>query len=104
MTQAEICTVLESSGVPVAKGPHALPYIVFLVPKDTPLSSDWETVADWHLVRAELYSRKADPDLESRVKAALDGAGVIYTAERVPLPEERMHMTVFEFEEIEVRP
>lgn len=107
MTAQELRDILEETGLPVYRddtdGRVRMPYLVYLLPKDIPLASDHEVLADWHTVRVELYTARPDTAAEKAVRAALEAHSVFCGAERVPLGDQRMHMTIFEFQIIEVR-
>lgn len=108
MSQAELYRLALESGLPVFRdwadtpGPLALPHVVLRAPRDRGLGGDLVRLADWHLIRLELWSRRADLEAEGKLRRVLDRAGLDYTLERVPVPEQGLHETVFEFEAIEV--
>lgn len=107
MTRRELSDALEATGYPVFRnetgGRVRLPYLVYQMLKDTPLTADHEVLADWHKVRVELYTALPDGAAERRVRGALEACGIYCDIERVPIPEDRLHMSIFEFETIEVR-
>lgn len=108
MNQAELYQLLLESGLTVYRdwadtpAPLSLPHVVIKVPRDRGLGGDLSRLADWHMVRLELWSRRADLAAEGSIRRVLDRIGADYTLERVPLPEQGLHETVFEFEAIEV--
>lgn len=107
MTCEALSTLFQRAGLPKPReflgGKLELPCILLLAPKDTPIGSDDGTVANRRQIRVELYTTRVDQKMEAAIRAVLDGDELAYTVERVPLPEERMHETIFEFELIEVR-
>ena len=109
MSQEELYRLLTESGLPVCRDwtdtsmPLQLPHLVMFVSRDRPLGGDLCRLADWHLVRLELYSRRVDLAAERQVRQVLDRAGISYTLDRVPIPEQSLHEAIFEFEIIEVQ-
>lgn len=109
MSQEELYRLLTESGLPVYRDcadtpkPLRLPQLVMFVPRDRALGGDLCRLADWHQVRLELYSRRVDLAAERRVRQVLDRAGISYTLDRVPILEQSLHETIFEFEVIEVQ-
>ena len=66
MNQAELYQLLLESGLTVYRdwadtpAPLSLPHVVIQVPRDRGLGGDLSRLADWHMVRLELWSRRAD--------------------------------------------
>lgn len=82
MTQAELKTVLDSSGIPFAyrawKNGHDLPFGVFYFERDNPFAADGIVYAKKTLYALELYTAEKDPDTEAALEKALTAAGIFY--------------------------
>ena len=80
MTQAELKTVLDSSGIPFAyrawKNGHDLPFGVFYFERDNPFAADGIVYAKKTLYALELYTAEKDPDTEAALENALTAAGM----------------------------
>lgn len=78
MTQAELKTVLDSSGIPFAyrawKNGHDLPFGVFYFERDNPFAADGIVYAKKTLYALELYTAEKTPIPKRRLKSA-DGGG-----------------------------
>ena len=72
MTQAELKTVLDSSGIPFAyrawKNGHDLPFGVFYFERDNPFAADGIVYAKKTLNALERYTAEKDPIPKRRLK------------------------------------
>ena len=81
MNQAELYQLLLESGLTVYRdwadtpAPLSLPHVVIQVPRDRGLGGDLSRLADWHMVRLELWSRRADLAAEGSIRRVLDRIG-----------------------------
>lgn len=75
MTQAELKTVLDGSGIPFVyrawKNGHDLPFGVFYFERDNPFAADGIVYAKKTLYALELYTAEKDPDAEAALEKAL---------------------------------
>lgn len=103
MTQAELKTVLDSSGIPFAyrawKNGHDLPFGVFYFERDNPFAADGIVYAKKTLYALELYTAEKDPDAEAALEKALTAAGIFYSkSDEFYIDEERMFYVIYEIE------
>lgn len=102
MTHTELLEVLQTTGIPWAyhhwEGKQTPPYGVYLDQRDDPFYADNLTYIDFRETRLEVYSLERDPALDSRVKAALDNAGISYEVDYTWIESEGLYETIFEIE------
>lgn len=103
LTQAELKTVLDSSGIPFAyrawKNGHDLPFGVFYFERDNPFAADGIVYAKKTLYALELYTAEKDPDTEAALEKALTAAGIFYSkSDEIYIDEEQMFYVIYEIE------
>lgn len=102
MTYEELLSILQPTGLLWTyrhwDQPPPPPYGVYLDQEDDPFFADNRTYAFFRAVRLELYSLERDPDLDQRVRDALDRAELSYDVDYTYIESEGLHETIFEFE------
>lgn len=103
MTQAELKTVLNGSGIPFVyrawKNGHDLPFGVFYFERDNPFAADGIVYAKKTLYALELYTAEKDPDTEAALEKALTAAGIFYSkSDEIYIDEEQMFYVIYEIE------
>ena len=104
-TPREIASMIGGLGLPSAyhhfqTGPSAPdpPFLVFWYPSRDDFRADDRIWQQIRLLRIELYTDQKDFDLEERVGAALDAAGLPYDTDEAWIESERMYMVTYETE------
>lgn len=77
-----------------------LPWAVYTGESDPIVSDDFQTGVVWHWT-VELYERRRDAQLESRLEAAIVAAFGNYTKREVPVKSEDCLMVTYDFPQIE---
>lgn len=103
MTSKQLIDVLTASGVPFAyshfHSPQVAPYGVVVSPGTDNFDADnrvYHEITQW---RIELYTKGRDFALEDTIKSIISTKGIVWEiTNAVFIPEEDIHMTVFEFE------
>ena len=107
MTQAELKTVLDSSGIPFAyrawKNGHDLPFGVFYFERDNPFAADGIVYAKKTLYALELYTAEKDPDTEAALEKALTAVlcgivAALVLSDEIYIDEEQMFYVIYEIE------
>lgn len=104
MTRAEIFTMLKSVGIPTAYHHFAEntgiqpPFICFYCPDDNDFLADNTNYVKVDALTVELYTDNKDFELEGRLEAALNGAGLVYTRFGEYIDSEKMYMQTYETE------
>lgn len=103
LTQAELKTVLDGSGIPFVyrawKNGHDLPFGVFYFERDNPFAADGIVYAKKTLYALELYTAEKDPDVEAALEKALTAAGIFYSkSDETYIDEEQMFYVIYEIE------
>ena len=103
MTQSEIYTLLQSTGLPVvyiqSNEPKPLPYIVYMVDGEEQRGSDFKNVICEKSYRVELYTTYNDTQSEGTLDNVLNC--VEFSKDKVKIESEEMMMTVYSFDTIE---
>ena len=103
LTQAELKTVLDGSGIPFVyrawKYCHDLPFGVFYFEHDNPFAADGIVYAKKTLYALELYTAEKDPYAEAALEKALTAAGIFYSkSDETYIDEEQMFYVIYEIE------
>lgn len=105
MTRTEIATMIAGIGLPFAydhfeetEAPGAPPFICFLYPDSAGLYADNANYVPVERLVIELYTDAVDFELEERVLAALNNAGLACSYSREWIDSERMYQTTFDTE------
>lgn len=102
MTLAEIKTMLESTGYPVAfhhfQEKQALPFLVFLTPYGRGIAADGQNAEPVNTVQVELYTAEKDPTAEKTLESVLDGNHIVPAKSQLWLSDEKVYETQYEFE------
>ena len=100
MTNAQLKTLLDTTGFPVAYRYFATaqqaPYICFFFYGDNVFSADSERYHVANKYRVELYTAEKDPSAESRVENAL--AGFVFSKDEDYIESIKMLRTTYEIE------
>lgn len=104
MTLAEVKTVLEGTGLPVAYRAFpegdapALPFVCYHSPYTNNFAADGVAYATINHINVELYTQVKDPTTEGKVEAALTGAGIYWEKSETYLEAEKCFQILFEIE------
>lgn len=104
MTRAEIYTMLNAIGIPCvyhhfSEGSgQQPPFICFYCPNDNDFLADNTNYVKVDALTVELYTDNKDFELEGRLEAALNGAGLVYTRFGEYIDSEKMYMQTYETE------
>ena len=103
MTHEQIATVIAGIGLPYAYSHFEpgevpdLPYICFIYPGRADFHADGVNYAKITNLNIELYTNEPDFDLEARVEAALDAAGLVYDiTDATYIDSEQMYETLYQ--------
>ena len=101
MTYKEVSEMIESIGLPYAYNefPQTLegpPFICFLFSDSADLMADNTNYAKIRPLFIELYTDNKDFALESRIEAALNNAGLVFTRSETYIGSERMFQVVYD--------
>jgi hypothetical protein len=106
MTYAEIVTMLEEAGLPLAydhfeegDSPEP-PFLVFLFPSSDNFAADGMVYKKINELHVELYTDKKEPDVEERLETVLDRHGIFYDKSEVWIPEEKLYEVLYSTEVI----
>lgn len=102
MTLAELCALLETTGLPVtyrawpeSEAPE-LPFLCYLSAGTNTLPADGRVYYQWEAVRVELYTAIKDPTTEAIVETALEGFH--WQKTETYIDTERCYMILYEIE------
>lgn len=102
MTHAELLDILEPMGIPWAyhhwEKPPAPPYGVYLDGPYDPFHADNRNYFSARQIRLEVYSADRNPELDTKVEAALTAAEIPYEADFDYLESEALYESIFEIE------
>ena len=104
MTYEEIKTMVAGIGLPWAyyefeEGTaEAPPFICYFFPERDDFYADNQNYSHIETLRVELYTAEKDFDTEATVEAALQGAGMTYTADEDRIDDEQLYMKAYEME------
>lgn len=106
MTYEDIKTMVAGIGLPWAyyefeeDTAEAPPFICYFFPERDDFFADNCNYSKIETLRIELYTAEKDFDTEDLVEAALQGAGLTYTAAEERIDDEQMYLKVYEMEVI----
>ena len=104
MTQEDFVGILEESGIPFAYDHFAEwespepPFICYLLPGSDNFAADGQVYFRISEVRVELYTDRKDPDVETKVEAVLDAAGIFYNKSEVWIQSEKLYEVLYSME------
>lgn len=105
MTVIEIKELIESIGLPctyysypVGEAPP-LPYVVWYFPNSANFSADDRVYQRIDALNIELYTENKDFELEARVEAVLDAAGMYWDKVEAYITDEHMYQVLYQMEE-----
>lgn len=96
--------ILEESGIPFAYDHFAEgespepPFICYLLPGSDNFAADGQVYFRISEVRVELYTDRKAPDVEAKVEAALDAAGIFYNKSEVWIQSEKLYEVLYSME------
>ena len=104
MTYAEIVSMLESIGLPLAyhhfeegESPEP-PFLVFYFPNTNNFGADDKVYQKAQVLNIELYTDAKDPGLEEQVGSVLDAHGIFYDCDETWIDSEKMYEVIYEME------
>ncbi len=104
MTLEDFVGILEQSGIPFAYDHFAEgespepPFICYLLPGSDNFAADGQVYFRISEVRVELYTDQKDPDVEAKVEAVLDAAGIFYNKSEVWIQSEKLYEVLYSME------
>ena len=102
MTRKELHTLLKSSGYSVGhiefSKPQKPPYIAYTIDGEEQRGSDFQNLIKETSTRVELYTEYNDSEAEGKLDEILSFTA--FSKDRVKISEERLLMTIYEFDEI----
>lgn len=101
MTFKEIASMIDSVGIPNAYNQfdetgQEPPYICFIYSGSNDMMADQTNYQKIEGLRIELYTDEKDFELEEKVEAALNGAGLVYTRNEIYIESEQLYQVVYE--------
>ncbi len=104
MTYAEIVSMLESIGLPLAyhhfeEGESPVPpFLVFYFPNTNNFGADDKVYQEVQVLNIELYTDAKDPGLEERVESTLDAKEIFWNKDGSWIASEKMYEVIYEME------
>ena len=104
MTYQEVASMIGSIGIPYAydhftdETGRELPFICFIYPETDDFIADNKNYTKIRRLQIELYTANKDFDLEARVEAVLEAAGLVYNGNGDFLNTEQMYMQTYNTE------
>ena len=102
MTQAELYSLLSSTGLSVAynhfKSPPALPYIVYLFTSSNNFGADSKVYHKANAYQVELYSDRKDIANEFLLEDLFDENEIYYDKTETYIESEELYQTLYEIE------
>lgn len=104
MTYQDVASMIGSIGLPYAydhftdETGRELPFICFIYPETDDFIADNKNYAKIRRLQIELYTANKDFDLEARVEAVLEAAGLVYNGNGDFLNTEQMYMQTYNTE------
>jgi len=104
MNFEEIVRMLSEIGLPFAYHHFAEgespdpPFLIYLSPGSHNFAADGKVYFKVDLLDVELYTDKKEPDIEARVEAAFDAAGLFYDKTESYIEEEKLYEVLYEME------
>ena len=74
------------------------PFICYLLPGSDNFAADGQVYFRISEVRVELYTDQKDPDVEAKVEAVLDAAGIFYNKPEVWIQSEKLYEVLYSME------
>jgi len=100
MTEGELKTLLESTGMPVAyreyKSTMVTPCLIYLFDNSDNLGADNRVYHKDNSWNIELYTKKKDPAAEAKVEAVLDAAEIYWEKTETYLQSEGLFEVLYE--------
>lgn len=100
----EITSMLAGLGIPLAyhhfaegESP-APPFLLYLSPGSDNFSADGRVYLKVTQLDVELYTERKDPELEARLEAVLDAAGLFYNKTESYIDSEKLYEVLYEME------
>lgn len=104
MELREITSMLAGLGIPLAyhhfaegESP-APPFLLYLSPGSDNFSADGRVYLKVTQLDVELYTDLKDPELEARLEAVLDAAGLFYNKTESYIDSEKLYEVLYEME------
>ena len=104
MTLEDFVGILEECGIPFAYDHFAEgespepPFICYLLPGSDNFAADGQVYFRISEMRVELYTDRKAPDVEAKVEAALDAAGIFYNKSEVWIQSEKLYEVLYSME------
>lgn len=104
MMLEEFTGILDETGIPFAYDHFAEgespepPFICYLLPCSDNFAADGQVYFRISEVRVELYTDRKDPDVEAKVEAVLDAAGIFYNKSEVWIQSEKLYEVLYSME------
>ena len=104
MMLEEFTGILNETGIPFAYDHFAEgespepPFICYLLPGSDNFAADGQVYFRISEVRVELYTDRKDPEVEARVEAVLDAAGIFYNKSEVWIQSEKLYEVLYSME------
>lgn len=102
MKEAELSSLLKSTGLPIAynhfKSPPALPYIVYLFSHSNNFAGDNKVHAKINNYQVELYSDKKDLASEQLIEDLFDNNEIFYDKSETYIESEGLYQVMYEIE------
>lgn len=101
MTEKELNTILNSSGIPFRyhhfKSKPPIPYGVYLCEDTESVFADGVTALQFDNIRIELYVDKKSPETEKQLTDTLTAAGIAYKKiDEVYIEEDKLYEIIYE--------
>jgi predicted ABC-class ATPase len=105
MTQAELFTLLKTTGYPVSyhhfTAPPIPPYVVYLRAFDNNISSDYRVHGKFKFYQIELYTAKKDLVAEQKLEEVLNGINSEYDVLETYIDTEALYQLIYQIKVIE---
>lgn len=104
MTYQEVSNLIGSIGLPYAYDHFTddtgkeLPFICFIYPESDDFIADNKNYTKFRQLQIELYTENKDFELEARIEAVLESAGLVYVTNGDYLSDEQMYMQTYNTE------
>lgn len=104
MTIEDFVGILDETGIPFAYDHFAEgespepPFICYLLPGSDNFAADGQVYFRISEMRVELYTDRKAPDVEAKVEAALDAAGIFYNKSEVWIQSEKLYEVLYSME------
>lgn len=104
MTIEDFVGILDGTGIPFAYDHFAEeespepPFICYLLPGSDNFAADGQVYFRISEVRVELYTDRKAPEVEAKVEAVLDAAGIFYNKSEVWIQSEKLYEVLYSME------